>query len=201
MLLLQEARSRWESLDSITARVSSSTNSGMPSARLTICSMRSHPSSVSPATCRASSAPYLAPSLLSRVIVTCACPSHGGSNSGRKVTIMSTRSEGARSTRSVRSSSELKSSQWASSHGRSTGCCADGPRVGNEAGECGLLALLRTHLRYRMMRICRQPQELAPNRGCVRNAADAPCQLRGELHSLLLGCLLWRLTVGCAPTG
>jgi len=107
---------------SITAFVISSTNSGMPSVRSTIPAITSAGSPWFPTRRAMMAVASRSPSRLSVRLVTCDCPTHGALNSGRKVTMSSTRRVLMRSTVRPNASRLVGSVQCASSKIISTGC-------------------------------------------------------------------------------
>ena len=108
--------------DSSTAFVISSTNRGMPSVRSTISSITSGGSVFSPTRRSMIAVMSCFPSRLSVTLVTLAWPTHGGSNSGRNVTISKAGRPETRSTVRLSSSRLVGSIQCTSSNTISTGC-------------------------------------------------------------------------------
>ncbi len=109
------------SATSRTALVSSSTKSGTPSVRPTICSRRVLDKIWAPATCRASSAQSRRSRRLSDSGVTPGWPSHGASKSPRQVTSSNTGTVRKRRIAKDRTSSEVGSIQCTSSNTMTTG--------------------------------------------------------------------------------
>ena len=107
---------------SSTALVSSSTNSGTPSALATICCRTASGSARPPATASARAALCRRGRRFSEISVACGRPFQGGGNSGRKVSSSSTRSPAIRPTSRSSSSSVVGSAQCRSSNTHSTGC-------------------------------------------------------------------------------
>ena len=179
---------------SSTALVISSTNSGMPSVRSMMSCRMFGGMSLVPETWSIMEPTSRCASRLMVSTVTCGRPIHGGSNSGRKVTISSTRSVAICSTARSSTSRLVGSVQCASSKIISTGSArASASHLRQKRVERPLPALLRGEFERGIASVVWQRQHLGKQRG-ILSRGRVCASSASSLSSFACG-----VSPGCKP--